>query len=115
HLRVVIGAWSVCLIDLAVPIEGDPPQVEGKARTEEIPVAYVVSPEPRAVDQRPADIGPAAVVLRQRRDERPVLRGEHREIRRAIRRLRGLLVAFDRMWRELVQPLPVPVEPLDDA
>ena len=88
HLRVEIGAWSVGLVDIAVPIQGDPSQVEGKARTEEIPVAYLASPESRAVDQRPADIGPAAVVFRQRRDERPVLRGEHREIRRAISKIR---------------------------
>ena len=41
-----------------------------------------------------------------------VLRGEHGEVRRAIRGLRGLIVTFDEVRGQAAQPLPVAREPL---
>ena len=54
-------------------------------------------------------------MLGQRGDERSVLRREHREIRRAIRRLGRLIVALDDVRREAVQLVPVSREPLTEA
>ena len=55
---------------------------------------------------------PPRVVLRQRRDEAAVHRRQDRQICRAVRRLRRLVVGLDRDGRQAVQRLPVAAQPL---
>src|SRR5688572_9122896 len=53
-------------------------------------------------------------MLRERRDERSVLCREHREVCRAIRRLRRLVVRLDHVWREAIELSPVSRQPLTE-
>src|SRR3970282_662190 len=75
----------------------------------------VRSTEPATTDQRTPHVGSAAVVLRQRRDERTVFRGEHRQIRRTVGCLRRLVVTLDLMWRQTIESPPVREEPLTET
>ena len=56
---------------------------------------------------RAPDVDAAGVMLGQRRNEAAVHRGEDREIRRAVRRLRRLVVCLDARRRQAVQVRPV--------
>src|SRR5690606_35799371 len=82
---------------------------------EEVVFADVLPPEPLAGADGAADVGTAGVVLGERRNERPVLRPEDGQVRRAVGRLRRLVVALDDVRREPLHGVPVPRQPLAEA
>ena len=77
-----------------------PRRLAANSEPEEILLARVDAAQPLAVDDGPADVDAAGVMLRQRRDEAAVHRGEDRQVRRAVRRLRRLVVGLDHRRRQ---------------
>ena len=94
HLGVQRRAPAVGAVQRTVAPQGDAAQRAREVRSQEVLRARVASAEPFAVDHRAPHVDAARVVLRQRRDEAVVHRGQDGEVGGAERRLGGLVVSF---------------------
>ena len=116
HLGVERGARAVGAVQIPEGARRQAAQVADEFAAQEVVLAHVLAAQPLAVDERPADVRAAGVMLRQRRDEAAVLGGENRQVRRAVRRLRRLVVSLDDLRRrEPLEAVPVHLQPLAET
>jgi hypothetical protein len=95
HLGVVIGPRAVSPVQIAIAIQIDLPEIAGHLRAHEVLLPDVAAAQPLTIDQRAAHVDAATVVVREGGDERAVLRRKNRQIRGAVRRLRGLVTSLE--------------------
>src|SRR4030095_11452013 len=106
---------SIGPVQVAIALNGDLSKTCGEVRPEEVLLLRAGATQSLAVDHGTSHVDAAGVMFRERRNVAAVHRGEYRQVRRAVRRLRRLVVGLEHARGNVVQKAPVAAEELTEA